>query len=180
VSDEGRIEVRMACAGDERLAEAAGALVAAAALEHDLALRPVEWLAEKLRAGHAALALERGELVGFGYWSAWDAGRWVSHSGLVVRADRRGLGLGRRLKLALLASSRAALPEARTLSLTTSPAVRALNLRLGFREAAFEELTEDPAFWAACQTCRNFAAARAAGRRCCCMAMLLAPAGGAR
>jgi GNAT superfamily N-acetyltransferase len=174
-SDDEAVDVRPARPGDEALAPQAAALIAVAALEHDLARRPEAWLAAKLGSGRAAVALLGSELVGFGCWSEWEDGRWVSHSALVVRPDLRGLGLGRRLKELLLAGSRAAFPRARTLSLTTSPAVRALNLSLGFRDAPLDELTRDPAFWAGCDGCRNAAAARAAGRRCCCDGMVLAP-----
>ena len=167
--------VRRARPDEEALAEEAAALIASAAEEHDLARRAPAWLAAKIRSGRAVLALAGGELVGFGLWSEWEGGLWISHSALVVRPDWRGRGLGRRLKELLLASSRAAYPRAHILSLTTSPAVRALNLALGFRDASLDALTRDPAFWAGCETCRNATAARAAGRRCCCGGMVLDP-----
>jgi len=170
-----RIDVRLARPDEAALAEQAARLIASAAEEHDLARRSPAWLAQKLATGRAAVALAAGELVGFGCWSDWEGGLWVSHSALVVRPDLRGRGLGRQLKEVLLLSSRAAFPRARILSLTTSPAVRALNRSLGFRDAPLEELTQDPAFWAGCESCRNAAAARAAGRRCCCDGMVLGP-----
>lgn len=169
------IEVRVAGPADVRHAAAASALIAAAAAGHDIAQRSPELLAEKIRTGHAALALRAGELVGFGFWSEWEGGRFVSHSGLVVREDLRGHKLGRRLKLALFDSSRHVLPRASLMSLTTSPEVKAMNLSLGFQVVPLERLTKDPAFWAGCRTCRNYADVQRRGAICCCEGMLLEP-----
>jgi GNAT superfamily N-acetyltransferase len=167
--------VRMSGARDAHLAAAAERLIAAAAREHDVATRTREWLAHKLAAGQAVLALDGDELVGFGTWSSWEGGRFVSHSGLVVRDDLRGRGLGRRLKQELVLASRAAHPRAALMSLTSSEAVKAMNLALGFELVPLERLTRDPAFWEGCRTCRNYAAVQARGERCCCQGMLLEP-----
>ena len=121
------------------------------------------------------LAVSAGELVGFGYWSDWEAGRFVSHSGLVVRPDQQGKGLGRRLKRVLFESSKGELPRATLMSLTSSPQVKKLNLSLGFHFVPLERLTSDPSFWEGCKTCRNYAAVRARGERCCCEGMILEP-----
>jgi len=134
------------------------------------------FLEDKLRRGRAALALSGGELVGFGYWADWEGGRFVSHSGLVVRPDHRGRGLGRELKRRLFDSSRRELPGATLMSLTNSPEVKALNLGLGFVVVPLAELTSDPRFWEGCATCRNYAEIRARGERCCCEGMVLRPA----
>ena len=165
---------------DVHLAEQAAALIAEASSEYDIAQRDPAWLAKKIEARRAALALvpdpSGGEqLVGFGYWSSWEADRFVSHSGLVVRPDQRGTGLGSQLKRVLFESSRRQLPAASLMSLTTSPQVRKLNLALGFRIVPLDELTRDPAFWEGCKTCRNYAEVQARGERCCCEGMLLRP-----
>ena len=174
--------VRASGPGDRARAGEAALLIARAAGDFDVARRSAADLEEPIAAGRAVLALlERpgapGELAGFGYWSAWEGGRFVAHSGLVVDPAWRGRGLGRALKLALLASSTAAHPRARVMSLTSSPAVRALNESLGFRSAELAELTGDAGFWRGCEGCRNVAAVRAQGGRCCCLAMLLIPEG---
>jgi len=171
-------EVRESRPDDVELAVAASALIEAAARENDIALRAPAWLASKIAQGRAAIALAAGELVGFGYWSAWEEGRFVSHSGLVVRPSHQGIGLGRRLKLVLFESSRRALPRATLMSLTTSPQVKALNLSLGFRVVPLERLTGDPAFWEGCRTCRNYEDVRGRGERCCCVGMILESEGG--
>ena len=169
------IEVRPSRAGDERFAEAAAELIREAAKEWDVAVRPIAMLREKLAKGQAAVALRRGKLVGFGYWSAWDQGEFVSHSGLVVRKDLQGVGLGRRLKLALFEGSRAALPRATLMSLTTHPKIKELNASLGFVPVPLERLTRDPAFWEGCRGCRNYEDVKKRGEICCCEAMILEP-----
>jgi len=173
--NDGGIVVRSALESDVAYAQAAAALIAAAASDHDIALRPVELLREKILHGRAVLALEASELVGFGFWSPWAGGRFVSHSGLVVRADKRGLSLGRRLKLELLASSRRAFPGAILMSLTSSPAVKAMNQSLGFETVPLSELTDDPQFWRGCETCRNFAELQSHRDHCRCDGMILRP-----
>ncbi len=168
-------EVRVANEGDEDYAEAAAALIAAAAAHNDVARRPAGWLRDKILRGRAALAMADGELVGFGYWSDWEGGAFVSHSGLVVRTDRQGLGLGRRLKVLLFESSRRRFPRATLMSLTNSPEVKAINLSLGFKVVPIERLTQDPSFWEGCETCRNYEAVRARGETCCCESMIFEP-----
>ncbi|HKE01249.1 MAG TPA: GNAT family N-acetyltransferase [Planctomycetota bacterium] len=175
-----RLTVRIARPGDARLATAAAALIRGASEGHDVAVRSPALLRTKLETGRAVVALRDGRLAGFGYFAVWEDGEVVSHSGLVVRPEERGRGLGRRIKLRLLRASRRLFPRARTISLTSSPAVLAMNRSLGFRRVPLSRLTRDPRFWEGCRGCRRFAEARAAGRRCCCSGMLLAPDPGTR
>jgi hypothetical protein len=86
-----------------------------------------------------------------------------------------GKGLGREMKALLFEQSRRELPDATLMSLTTSPQVKAMNLRLGFEVVPLEELTTDPAFWDGCKTCRNYEEVRARGEKCCCEGMVLRP-----
>ena len=181
MSDPARVTVRESGPDDVHLAPAASALIDAVADEFDIARREPDWLAAKIAKGRAALALQEGEdggdpeLIGFGYWSEWEGGKFASHSGLVVRADRMGLGLGRRLKQVLFESTRRQLPRAAIMSLTTSAQVQKMNRSLGFEFVPLERLTKDEAFWAGCRSCRNYAEVRARGERCCCQGMLLEP-----
>ena len=169
------IVVRAAGPQDVHLAGAASELIAAAARDNDIAERSVEWLEKKISMDRAVLALHGEELVGFGYWSEWEEGAFISHSGLVVRPDMRGRGLGRDLKQLLVESSKATFPQATLMSLTTSPQVKALNLHFGFRVVPLERLTKDESFWKGCETCRNYAEVQARGERCCCEGMILPP-----
>ncbi len=169
------VTVRIASILDVPYAGVAERLIREAAADHDIALRPREMLEEKIRGEQAAVAIVNGELIGFGYYSAWEDGKFVSHSGLVVREDYRGRRLARELKLKLFEASRRRHPDATLMSLTTSPAVKALNLSLGFEEVPIERLTTDPAFWEGCKACRNYERIRAEGKKCCCEAMILEP-----
>ena len=171
----GVLEVRESTPEDVHYAEAASRLIEQASVEYDIATRTPEWLAAKIEKRRAAIGTDDGELVGFGYWSAWEDDRFISHSGLVVRPDYRGTGMGRDLKMVLFDSSRRQLPEAALMSLTTSPQVRKLNLSLGFEIVPLDQLTKDPAFWEGCKTCRNYAEVQARGETCCCEGMLLRP-----
>ncbi len=169
------IEVRESRPEDAHLAEAASELIRAASGEFDIAQRSPDWLREKIEKRRAALALRGAELVGFGYWSSWEDDRFVSHSGLVVKPELRGHGLGKKLKLVLFDSSRRALPRATLMSLTTSPQVKEMNLALGFRVVPLERLTRDPSFWEGCRTCRNYEEVQARGVICCCEGMIWEP-----
>lgn len=169
------VVVRAATPSDEDRADEASRLIADAAARHDVARRDPELLRQKIRDGRAALALADDRLVGFGYYAEWEGGRFVSHSGLVVNEDWQGHGVGRQLKETLFEASRALFPAAVTLSLTTSPAVEALNLSLGFEHCSFDDMTHDPGFWDGCRTCRNYAQVRREGRRCCCFGMRRLP-----
>jgi len=173
--DESEVVVRVATEADAGFADAAAALIAAAARNHDVARRPPELLRAKIQAGQAVLALDGDELVGFGFWSLWQGGRFVSHSGLVVRADRRGIALGSRLKLALVASSRERHPDAVLMSLSSSPLVQAMNHALGFVRVPLDQLTTDPEFWRGCESCRNHSELCTHPGHCHCIGMILRP-----
>ena len=173
VSDE--IDVRVSRSEDAPHAEEAGRMIAEASREHDIALRDVEWLRTKIESGRAAIALRGDELVGFGYWSEWEDGRFVSHSGLVVDPGLRGGGLGRRLKTVLLEESRRRFPRAFLMSLTTSEPVKKMNLSLGFHVVPLDRLTTDPAFWEGCKGCPNYEDVQRRGEKCCCEGLILEP-----
>ena len=169
------VEIRQSSATDAGLAQSAANLIASVSDEFDIARRSPEFLAAKIESGRAAFAFDNDDLVGFGYYADWEGGRFVSHSGLVVKPEYRGAGLGRRLKQVLFEASTLEFPRAVLMSLTTSPEVKAMNLELGFRAASIEEVTTDAAFWAGCKQCCSYAESRAKGLKCCCEAMILKP-----
>jgi len=168
-------EIRQSTAADVDLSQTASQLIASVTNEFDIARRTPEFLVEKIESGQAALALDNGDLVGFGYYSDWEDGRFVSHSGLVVKTEYRGQGLGRQLKTVLFAASRQRFPDAIVMSLTSSPEVKAMNLKLGFQVVSTAALTSDKTFWEGCKTCRRYAQTQAKGLKCCCTAMILKP-----
>ncbi len=174
-ADQNAVKCRQSTAGDRRYAQVASKLIRSVSGDFDMALRPAEFLAAKIESGQAALALDDNVLVGFGYYSEWENARFVSHSGLVVKPNYRGRGLGSQLKAILLAASQHQFPQAVLMSLTNSASVKAMNLKLGFQVASFEELTTDSEFWAGCKHCRSYLDSRTNGRQCCCEAMVLRP-----
>lgn len=169
------VEIRPSTAADARWSQSAADLIADASDEFDIARRSPTFLGAKIESGQAALAFCDGNLVGFGYYSDWEGGRFVSHSGLVVKPDYRGHGLGRRLKLALFEASKQRFPQAVLMSMTRSPEVKAMNLQLGFRVVPIDAVTNDPAFWEGCKQCRRFAEAQTKGLKCCAEAMIFEP-----
>lgn len=169
------VECRQSTAADGQLSQLAANLIANAISEFDMAPRPKAFLDATIESGRAALALADNDLVGFGYFSAWENGRFVSHSGLVVKPDYRGQGLGRQLKMVLFNASQQQFPRAVLMSLTNSTQVKAMNLKLGYEVVPIEQLTTDPGFWEGCKNCRNYTQTQASGLRCCCEAMALKP-----
>ena len=123
-----------------------------------------------------ACGIEGVHWVGFCYLSPWEDGRFVSTSALIVKPSHRGQGVARALKAAALSLARTRYPGARPFGLSTSDAVARINLSLGFREAAYREITGDPAFWKGCETCPLHATLlRNRGETCHCRAMLGEP-----
>ena len=169
---EEEVVVRVAEPDDVHHARAASAMIEAASHAHDIATREVPLLEQKITSGRAAVALVGERLVGFGFFSEWEGGKFVSPSGLVVDDSMRGHGIGRKLKNCLFEASERMFPDATTMSLTTSEPVKAMNLSLGFVVVPFEEMTKDESFWDGCRTCRNYERVQAAGERCCCEAMI--------
>jgi len=169
------LEIRSSIAGDRIYAEAAARLIAQAARDHDIATRDPEFLQDKIITSKAVVALQHRAMVGFGYYCDWQGGRFVSHSGLVVHRRMRGSGLGHLIKQELFAASRRQFPRAIIMSLTSSPAVQAMNRSLGFRTVPLDQLTTDPEFWEGCRACRNFAAIQSCAGRCCCEGMIQRP-----
>ena len=132
--------------------------IAEAARDKDsgLALRAPEYLAEKISAGNAVIALDDEELSGFCYIQPWEHDLFVAHSGLIVKPEFRGRGLARELKAKAFELTRLKYPSAKVFGLTTSPAVRKVNLSLGYSEVPYSEITADLNFWKGCCSCANF------------------------
>ena len=169
------IDCRPSTEADLTLTSPAVALIESAVTEFDIATRSDAFLQAAIGEGRAAIGVHDGHLVGFGYFSVWENGRFVSHSGLVVAPEYRGLGLGRALKTIVFERSRQMYPNAVLMSLTNSPEVKAMNSQLGFEAASLEQLTQDPGFWEGCKQCRNYARIQSSGGRCCCDAMVAKP-----
>ena len=121
-----------------------------------IAKRSTEYVAEKIEAGKAVIALDGDKLVGFSYIETFSHKRFVANSGLVVHPDYRNQGLAKKIKKKIFDLSRKLYPNAKILSITTGLAVMKMNTELGFKPVTFSELTDDEEFWNGCKGCRNY------------------------
>lgn len=121
-----------------------------------IAKRSAEYIAEKIEAGKAVIALDGDKLVGFSYIETFSHQRFVANSGLVVHPDYRNQGLAKKIKRKIFDLSRKLFPNAKIFSITTGLAVMKMNTELGFKPVTFSELTDDDEFWNGCKGCRNY------------------------
>jgi N-acetylglutamate synthase-like GNAT family acetyltransferase len=142
-----------------------------------IAKRSPEYIAEKMIAGKAVIALDGDKVVGFAYIETWGHERFVANSGLIVHPDYRNRGLAKQIKHKIFELSRKLYPKSKIFSITTGLAVMKMNTELGFRPVPFSELTDDMEFWKGCQGCRNFdILERNNYRMCLCTGLLYDPA----
>lgn len=143
-----------------------------------IAKRTPESVAQKMRDGKAVIALtSTGRWVGFSYFEAWEQGKFVSNSGLIVSPEFRQSGVAKSIKDRIFRISRRMYPAARIFSITSGTAVMKMNTRLGFQPVAFSEITHDERFWEGCKSCPNYDILERKGKsNCLCTAMLFDPA----
>ena len=141
-----------------------------------IAKRSPEYIMEKIEKQHAVIALADGKFAGFCYIESWGHGKYVANSGLIVHPDFRGLGLAKRIKQEIFEYSKKTFPDAKIFGITTGMAVMKINYDLGYQPVTFSELTDDPAFWKGCQTCKNYdVLTRTDHKMCLCTGMLYDP-----
>ena len=140
-----------------------------------IARREVTYIEKKIKKGHAIIALNKNQLVGFCYLETWDHQRYVANSGLIVHPNFRQLGLARKIKQKAFDHARNKYPNAKIFGITTSAAVMKINSDLGYRPVAFAELTKDQTFWQGCQSCPNFDILQRNQQRLCLCTGMLAP-----
>lgn len=141
-----------------------------------IARRTPEYILSKMEAGNAIIALEGETFAGFCYIEAWDHGKFIANSGLIVHPDFRGQGLAKRIKEEIFKLSRKRYPDAKIFGITTGLAVMKINSNLGYKPVTFSELTDDKSFWRGCQTCKNFdVLTRTEQKMCLCTGMLYDP-----
>ena len=139
-------------------------------------MRTPEYIIKRLVDGNAVIALDGEQFAGFCYIEVWEHKKFVANSGLIVHPDYRNRGLAKKIKKAIFELSRKKFPEAKIFGITTGLAVMKMNYELGYRPVTFSELTDDPAFWKGCQTCKNFdILSRTERKMCLCTGMLFDP-----
>ena len=141
-----------------------------------IAKRSPDYIAGKMIAGKAVIALAGEEFAGFAYIETWSHSKFVANSGLIVAHQFRKSGLARRIKAKVFELSRTLYPDAKIFSITTGLAVMKLNTELGFKPVTFSELTDDEEFWKGCEGCVNFDILQRNNRKMClCTGLLYDP-----
>jgi hypothetical protein len=142
-----------------------------------IAKRSPSYLEQKMKEGKAVIATtEDGTWVGFCYIEAWQHGKYVANSGLIVAPAFRKTGVATEIKKKIFKLSREKYPDAKIFGLTTGLAVMKINSDLGYEPVTYSVLTTDEEFWKGCQSCVNYEILMSKGRKnCMCTAMLFDP-----
>jgi hypothetical protein len=142
-----------------------------------IAKRSPAYIEKKMDEGKAVIAhTEDGTWVGFCYVEAWQHGKYVANSGLIVSPAFRKTGVATEIKRTVFELSRQMFPDAKIFGLTTGLAVMKINSDLGYEPVTYSELTTDEEFWKGCQSCVNFDILTLKERKnCLCTAMLYDP-----
>jgi hypothetical protein len=142
-----------------------------------IAKRSPLYIEKKMDEGKAVIAhIEDGTWVGFCYIEAWEHGKYVANSGLIVSPAFRKSGVATEIKRTVFELSRKTFPDAKIFGLTTGLAVMKINSDLGYEPVTYSELTNDEEFWKGCQSCVNFDILTSKDRKnCLCTAMLYDP-----
>jgi hypothetical protein len=142
-----------------------------------IAKRSPLYIEKKMDEGKAVIAhVADGTWVGFCYVEAWEHGKYVANSGLIVSPAFRKTGVATEIKRTVFELSRRTFPDAKIFGLTTGLAVMKINSDLGYEPVTYSELTNDEEFWKGCQSCVNFDILTSKDRKnCLCTAMLYDP-----
>jgi hypothetical protein len=142
-----------------------------------IAKRSSAYIEQKMDEGKSVIAVTQdGAWVGFCYVEAWEHGKYVANSGLIVSPQYRKTGVATEIKRKIFALSREKYPNAKIFGLTTGLAVMKINSDLGYEPVTYSELTNDEEFWKGCQSCVNYEILMSKGRKnCMCTAMLFDP-----
>ncbi|MBX7125483.1 MAG: GNAT family N-acetyltransferase [Cyclobacteriaceae bacterium] len=147
-----------------------------------IAKRSPDYIQMKIQEDKAVIAVTNdGTWVGFCYIEAWEHGKYVANSGLIVSPAFRKSGVAKQIKQKIFELSRQKYPDAKIFGLTTGLAVMKINSELGYEPVTYSELTNDEEFWKGCQSCVNYEILMSKGRKnCMCTAMLYDPAEAAK
>jgi len=176
---EQKITVRVATPNDKHYAETITNEMeeSAKARGTGIAKRSPDYIKMKMDEGKAVIAhMPDGTWVGFCYIEAWEHGKYVANSGLIVAPAFRKSGVATEIKRTVFELSRRKYPDAKIFGLTTGLAVMKINSDLGYEPVTYSELTNDEEFWKGCQSCVNYDILMSKGRKnCLCTAMLYDP-----
>jgi hypothetical protein len=178
--ENNKIIVRLATPDDKQYAETITNEMeeSAKARGTGIAKRSSEYIIKKMDEGKAVIAVtEGGTWVGFCYIEAWEHGKYVANSGLIVSPAFRKTGVATEIKRTVFNLSREKYPTSKIFGLTTGLAVMKINSDLGYEPVTYSELTNDEEFWKGCKSCINYEILMSKERKnCMCTAMLFDPA----
>lgn len=173
------ITVRVATPDDKKYAETITNEMeeSAKARGTGIAKRSPLYIQQKMDQGKAVIAhTPDGTWVGFCYVEAWEHGKYVANSGLIVAPAFRKTGVATEIKRTVFELSRRMYPDAKIFGLTTGLAVMKINSDLGYEPVTYSELTNDEEFWKGCQSCVNYDILMSKNRKnCLCTGMLYDP-----
>jgi hypothetical protein len=177
--DNNSIIVRLATPDDKSYAETITNEMeeSAKARGTGIAKRSPEYIIKKIDEGKAVIAVTAdGTWVGFCYIEAWEHGKYVANSGLIVAPAFRKTGVATEIKRRIFSLSREKYPTSKIFGLTTGLAVMKINSDLGYEPVTYSELTNDEEFWKGCKSCVNYEILMSKERKnCMCTAMLFDP-----
>lgn len=177
--ENNNIIVRLATVGDKHYAETITTEMeeSAKARGTGIAKRSPDYIVKKIEEGKAVIAVTAdGTWVGFCYIEAWEHGKYVANSGLIVSPPFRKSGVAKEIKKRVFNLSREKYPDSKIFGLTTGLAVMKINSELGYEPVTYSELTNDDEFWKGCRSCVNYEILMSKDRKnCMCTAMLFDP-----
>jgi hypothetical protein len=178
--ENNKIIVRLATPEDKHYAETITHEMeeSAKARGTGIAKRSSGYIIKKMDEGKAVIAVtDDGAWVGFCYIEAWEHGKYVANSGLIVSPSFRKTGVATEIKRKVFNLSREKYPTSKIFGLTTGLAVMKINSDLGYEPVTYSELTNDEEFWKGCKSCINYEILMSKERKnCMCTAMLFDPA----
>ena len=149
-----KLIVRLATSDDKKYAETITTEMeeSAKARGTGIAKRSPEYIEKKMDEGKSVVATTQdGTWVGFCYIEAWEHGKYVANSGLIVSPAFRKTGVATEIKHKIFALSREKYPTSKIFGLTTGLAVMKINSDLGYEPVTYSELTNDEEFWKGCE-----------------------------
>jgi hypothetical protein len=174
-----KLIVRIATSDDKKYAETITTEMeeSAKARGTGIAKRSPSYIEKKMDEGKSVIATTQdGTWVGFCYIEAWEHGKYVANSGLIVSPAFRKTGVATEIKQKIFALSREKYPTSKIFGLTTGLAVMKINSDLGYEPVTYSELTNDEEFWKGCKSCVNYEILMSKERKnCMCTAMLFDP-----
>ncbi len=174
-----KLIVRLATPDDKKYAETITTEMeeSAKARGTGIAKRSPAYIEMKMDEGKSVIATTQdGTWVGFCYIEAWEHGKYVANSGLIVSPAFRKTGVATEIKQKIFALSREKYPTSKIFGLTTGLAVMKINSDLGYEPVTYSELTTDEEFWKGCKSCVNYEILMSKERKnCMCTAMLFDP-----